>query len=54
MKVAATFALAFIGAALAIAIAVLLVGCGGGGCNPCEPDVPTPKVDCKANPTQCK
>jgi len=40
--------------ALVGALALVLAGCGGGGCNPCAPDVPTPAVDCKAKPDACK
>lgn len=40
--------LALIGAAAAV-----LVACGGGGDN-IEPDQPTPTVDCRAKPEQCK
>jgi len=39
-----------IAAALA---AFFLSACGGGGCNPCEPE-PRPQVDCTKNPEQCK
>jgi hypothetical protein len=27
----------------------ILAACGGGGCNPCEPDQRTPQVDCSAS-----
>lgn len=32
----------------------VMTACGGGGCNPCEPDQTTPKVDCAAKPEACK
>jgi hypothetical protein len=41
--------------ALVAVIALVCYACGGGGCNnDCPPDVPTPAVDCKAKPEQCK
>lgn len=41
-------------AALSVLAAIALTACGGGGCNPCEPDQQTPRVDCVAHPEQCK
>lgn len=38
----------------AAALLAALTACGGGGCNPCEPDQKTPHVDCAAHPEQCK
>lgn len=40
--------------ALIAGASLVLSACGGGGCNPCEPDVPTPRVDCQAKPEACK
>lgn len=40
--------------ALVAGAGLVLASCGGGGCNPCEPDAPTPRVDCQAKPEQCK
>lgn len=40
----------------ALTVAVALIGCGGGGddCDPGQPNVPTPRVDCTAVPGGCK
>lgn len=37
----------------AVAAAVIAFACGGGGSDQAA-NVPTPRVDCKANPAQCK
>lgn len=40
-------------AAVVGALTLVLSACGGGGDN-MGPDQPTPTVDCKAKPEQCK
>lgn len=35
-------------------LCLALAACGGGGCNPCEPEQQTPKTDCAAKPEACK
>lgn len=40
--------------ALTACAGLVLSACGGGGCNPCEPDTPPPRVDCQTKPEACK
>lgn len=42
------------GVLASVAAAVFLSACGGGGCNPCEPDQPSPPVNCATRPELCK
>jgi len=39
---------------ISLMLALVLTACGGGGCNPCEPEQKPPAVDCKAKPEACK
>lgn len=36
-----------------IVLVAIMAACGGGGCNPCEPE-PVPKVNCATKPEACR
>lgn len=37
-----------------VVLLAVMAACGGGGCNPCEADQPSPAVNCQAKPEACK